>query len=245
MQKRCFYCPELSLSPVSLSEEESSHILRVLRFQAGAVLLLTDGRGTLAEAELLPSSQGTKSRIAVCKILKKNFTARRTAGRVHLFVAPPKGKKFDLILKFATELGVSSITPIYCEYGVVDSSGKKDNFEQAVKTAGKQCYNPWFPKVTQTLKLGDALKAPSTPLDGCFGGTPSHLMAPVKKRECCCVPADYAVWIGPEGGFSPEEENLLLEKGYSPVTIGRYTLRVETAVPAILGYLEAKWKEMI
>ncbi|MBQ7177881.1 MAG: RNA methyltransferase, partial [Victivallales bacterium] len=48
-----------------------------------------------------------------------------------------------------------------------------------------------------------------------------------------------ALWIGPEGGFSPEEETALFAKNAVPITVGNWILRVETAVPALLGYMYA------
>ena len=47
-----------------------------------------------------------------------------------------------------------------------------------------------------------------------------------------------ALWIGPEGGFSPEEQEALQQAGAVALTVGRWILRVETAVPALLGRLD-------
>ena len=73
------------------------------------------------------------------------------------------------------------------------------------------------------------------PEDGFFGAVPRAEDA--RTEPFPYTPSRLSLWVGPEGGFSPEEEQALRAKGLIPLTVGPWILRVETAVTALLGSL--------
>lgn len=240
MQIRRFYAPSLEAdaATVLLSENESQHALRVLRLKPGDRLRLLNGRGVVAEAELLSDSNGSRHpRQALCRVLEYTFQSHPFP-ELTLCVAPPHGKAFDLVLKAAVELGFAVIQPILCQYGVARPEVISVNWLETLIAALKQSQNPWLPELRKPQEFQTTLSASrKDEVRGIFGASPAGEATPHQAIPAITLPSIRQLWVGPEGGFAPGEEEALLEAGMLPVTIGNCTLRVETAVPALAGYL--------
>jgi 16S rRNA (uracil1498-N3)-methyltransferase len=196
-----------------------------------------DGNGTLAEAVLIVSDERQRQeRHALCRVDSIRRIPRPTPA-IHLLVAPPRGKNMDTVLKTATELGVETITPILCQFAVSkpDVDGKA-TWEQTLIAACKQSGNPWLPTIQPPCPFHDALGA--TPKRGFFGAVPQS-WSPSSETSSPFGDEPLALWIGPEGGFSQAEEQLLMAQHVTPISIGPWILRVETAVPALLGAIHS------
>ena len=238
MQIRRFFLEEPLDVPgacLSLSAGESLHALRVLRLKAGDRLQLLNGRGEKAECVLVSGGEGRSCREAVCRVLSCQRLAPPAVSPV-LLVAPPRGKAFDLVLKASVELGFSAIQPILCSYGVSRPEELGGGWRETLVGALKQSGNPHLPALRPPLPFRQALQEHGNP-SALFGASPGaeatarRRLSPAAARGC------QALWVGPEGGFSPEEEGELLQAGVLPVTLGSSILRVETAVPALMGCL--------
>ncbi len=236
---RFYYSEQLAVGEdVELSGVESAHALKVLRVRAGEMMILLDGHGTEAFATLLDNSGDRRQHRAVCHI-ERVIQHDKPSRPVRLYVAPPKSKSMDIVLKAATELGVTSITPILCQYGVVKIEGEgKDAWENTLIAAMKQSGNPWLPELTMSMTLADAL-ASSSGL-GYFGAVRSAgTVAPPAPWDRPDG-AEASLWVGPEGGFTDDEEAMLLARGLYPLTVGNWILRVETAVAALLACMNIR-----
>ena len=151
-----------------------------------------------------------------------------------LYVAPPRNKNMDTVLKSATELGVARIVPVICRYAVSrPDASAATSWSQTLVTAMKQSGNPWLPELDAPIAFSDALSASDD--DGFFGAVPRE--DDLRTSSLPYTPSRLSLWVGPEGGFSPEEEQALRTKGLIPLTVGPWILRVETAVTALLGSL--------
>ena len=240
MQLRRFCIPTLTTEDetVVLPEGESQHALRVLRLSPGDEVLLLNGRGLVALAELQASPDGArKGRQAVCRVLEIQEHPRLEP-QLALCVAPPRGKAFEWILRTATELGVAVVQPILCRYGMARPEGVSENWLETLAAALKQSQNPWLPEVRAprvfSVVLQEAISGGEASI---FGASPAAEATPHQPLSSEMAVRVSRVWVGPEGGFAPDEEAALLTAGCIPVTIGSSTLRVETAVPALMGYL--------
>jgi 16S rRNA (uracil1498-N3)-methyltransferase len=151
-----------------------------------------------------------------------------------LLVAPPRGKAFDLVLKAAVEVGFTRIQPILTQYGVARPEGSSENWEQTLVAAMKQSANPWLPELAPPIPFAQALSYSAKAL---FGASPGAEALPTRQPLHQRLLETNAVFIGPESGFSRQEEEELLDHDAFPVTIGPAIMRVETAVPALAGYL--------
>lgn len=239
MQIRRFYLPQTLDQPgatVSLPPAEAQHALRVLRLEAGDRLQLLNGEGEKAECVLVSRGEGRSCREAVCQILSCRRFSRPALSPV-LLVAPPRGKAFDLVLKASVELGFRGIQPILCTYGVSRPEEVSEGWKETLVGAMKQSGNPFLPPLLPPLTFRQALLQ-YPPGDGAvFGASPAAEATERRPLGPAAALGCSALWVGPEGGFSPEEERALLQAGALPVTLGESVLRVETAVPALMGCL--------
>jgi 16S rRNA (uracil1498-N3)-methyltransferase len=218
-----FYDPSLDHSATQFvfSAEESKHIVRVLRKKEGDVLLITNGKGYLFEAEILKADpKKCKARIISTK---KSIPKRY---HVHLAVAPTKmNDRYEWFLEKATEIGVDEITPIIC-----DNSERKtlklERMERMLQSAMKQSLQTILPKLNPVTPLKTFVEEPHTGLKfigHCDNGDKMEL----KRRVIADM--DITILIGPEGDFSKEEIDLAREKGFVPISLGNTRLRTETA----------------
>ena len=231
-----FYSPQLTAScqEVHLPADESRHAIQVLRLGVGDQVILLNGRGVQAEA-VLTALDNRRHTATACRIQHAGVVPRPQP-HVTLFIAPPKSKNIDTVIRTATELGTARIVPVLCRFGVAKPDlDTVANWTRTVIAAAKQSHNPWFPEITVPATFADALKTAGG--HGFFGAVPQPQDAPSPTAPA--APAvdlqQTSLWIGPEGGFAPEELSALNAKGLQPLTVGQWILRVETAVPALLA----------
>ena len=212
---------------VSLSHEEERHLFRILRAADGDRVMLLDGHGETAEAEV----SGRKLVILT----------RRTEPvpdlRLHLYLAPPRRQKMEQLLKQAAELGVYRVVTFFSERSVALPAGEnaRSRQETLLAEACKQSGNPFLPVCDGPVKFDDAVTDARNRCPFCFFGAPAE-SGSLRPEE---LTGDCAFFVGPEGGFTESEETDMKEAGFRPLRIGRRILRVETAAVAGLAVLAA------
>lgn len=150
-------------------------------------------------------------------------------------------QKFDLILQKLTELGVSTIIPLKTERSIVKidnqkASKKIERWQMICKEASEQSHRTKVPKVENIINLTDLIKVDKQLKLICSLRDNTKKLGEYftnNTKELLFV-------IGPEGGFSPKEEELLLNNNYKPVSLGKRVMRVETAaiyVASIISYI--------
>lgn len=224
-----FFSPDINdQDTIFLSREESAHLAKTFRVKNGDEIQLLNGSGLICKAKVTDSNP----KKVCCEIIQKDLIETPSL-KIHIFLAPPRHNIMSPLVKQCVELGVWSINLIDCEYSVSKPKEKKNAFENEIIAGAKQSGNPFFPQVNALCKFSDALKACSFPKY--YGAVPEesvHLESIVKKGEV-------SLWIGPEGGFSPKETNALKTAGAQGITVGRWILRVETALVSLLGILNS------
>lgn len=231
-----FYCP--NIGTLSLPEEESQHCVQVLRAQVGEHIMLTDGQGTIYEAEITnPHRKHCEFRI-----LSEDRPAPLHLGHVHIAIAPTKNiDRLEWMLEKCTEMGVDEITPLLCRF----SERKTINGERLHKivvSAAKQSLKATFPKLNplspfsafvQQTKTQDRFIAHCmSEEDGRTADLQHNYVASANKyalKNCIRRGNSVCILIGPEGDFSPEEVKLALDLGWQPISLGPARLRTETA----------------
>ena len=239
-----FYIPPAAWNPdaLRLDEAESHHALNVLRLQPGEKIVVFNGQGTEATAQLLPES--TK-RAVILQTLHRAKTPPLPC-RVTLAQAIPKGKNMDLIVQKATELGAAEIAPLLSERTVTrvesdeNASVKQAKWQATVIEAAKQCGQNWLPTVAlpQTPKEFFAARLPGTfdlMLIASLQSDSRHLRALL--AEHAAKPRNALILVGPEGDFTPAEIGLAKSAGCRPITLGPIVLRTETAAIYCLSVL--------
>ena len=225
---RCFYCSTLSNGRIELSAQEERHIFSVNKLRPEEKLLFIDGEGTVVKAELLKDKS--------FKIL--DITKVSEPGiKLHLFVSPPRRQQMDQIIEQSSEVGIWSITPILTQRAVSIPEKGSDNSRWNVKIieSCKQSHNSYFPKINQTLSLDEALKKiKGLNFTSFFGSTEADNTVEVDfESPASCNERNIAWFVGPEGGFSPNEIELMKANNVTSLKLGTAVMRVETA--AIVG----------
>jgi 16S rRNA (uracil1498-N3)-methyltransferase len=225
-----------------LDEDESKHLVSVLRAAAGDRIGILDGAGRLGAAEVIAPH---KKRTAI-RILSQQAVPAFAPRRI-LAQALVREQKMDWLIQKAVELGVHEIWPLQTDHAVVrirpEEAGKKSLRWQAIALAAcKQSGNPWMPKFAPVRGLAAALDS----LAGntaCFGALQENAVplpeffGRLRKEKCPQV----AMFIGPEGDFSAGEVAAMLSAGVQPVSFGPIVFRVETAALFILSALQYAW----
>ena len=179
-------------------------------------------------------------------VTDRQVTVRITASRpsqaeptlaVTLYQGLPKGDKMDWIVQKAVELGVTAVVPVATRRSVARLEGKADKKQErwqriAAEAAG-QCGRGMLPSVERPLSWSQALSCLSGEPALVFyegGGRPlRELVTPSTRR--------LSVFVGPEGGFDPEEIDAIRRQGGGVATLGPRILRCETAPLAALTLL--------
>lgn len=149
-------------------------------------------------------------------------------------------QKFDLILQKLTELGVNKIIPLKTERSIVKLDDKKiakkiARWQMICKEASEQSKRNKIPVISDILTLNELIKIDGNMKLICSLNEKTlhiskYLMPDLNKILFA---------IGPEGGFSQNEEKYLLDNGFKAVSLGKQVFRVETAamyVASIINY---------
>lgn len=224
-----FLVPDLSQNAVVLPNEEAHHAVHVLRLRGGERVVLVDGRGTVAEAEIV----GADKKGCTAHVMERRVIAAERKARIHLAVAPTKqADRFEWFLEKAVEMGVDRVTPLMTAR-TERTRLRTDRLLRVAVSAMKQSQRAWLPVIDEPTDLHALLQQP-LPAQRYFGwceGTPRSLMA-------CYVPSgDCLVLIGPEGDFTPAEAAQLTVAGFGPVGLGEARLRTETAALAACAWM--------
>jgi len=234
-----FYLPSKAWnahSPV-LEEDESHHVLNVLRFGVGDHITVFDGDGSEARGDIVAVEGGK----VVLRIGPKQ-ESQPLGCALTLAQAIPKGKQMDFIVQKATELGAARIAPLFSARTIVqldvkDAEKKRDKWQEIAIEACKQCGQNRLPEIAVPL-------SPKTFFEK---QEPSELMLIASlqpdARRIKNVLADHpnprsvCVFVGPEGDFTPAELALAKSMGCRPITLGPIILRAETAALYCLSVL--------
>ncbi len=223
---RCFFCENLregELSSSDFSKNESIHLFKVLRGKSGDRILLINGSGSIAKAEII--DKDTIVVDTVTQLLNSTI-------KLHLFVAPPRKQKMDHLLKQCSEIGVWSVNLIETERGI--SQPEKESafmrMRQHLLEGCKQAHNPFMPELHPPVSLKNAIFAISDMNIAYFGST-SGQTSKLDRQDNKTL--NIAWFVGPEGGFTGNEEQLMLDADIKPLSLGPWIMRIETA--AITG----------
>jgi 16S rRNA (uracil1498-N3)-methyltransferase len=211
-----------SSTGLTLDEETSRHIVQVLRMDRGERLLLTDGKGQLAEAEI---TEAHKKHTSV-QIISSEFIPRELPQLTIGISLIKNTSRFEWFLEKATELGTAEIIPLICDH-TERQKLRHDRFISICKSAMLQSMQSWLPTVHESRNF---MEVASGALQQ------QKMIAHCAKDEKYSLPSifnpsldSHIILIGPEGDFSEREINIAKEMNFQPVSLGNTRLRTETA----------------
>jgi 16S rRNA (uracil1498-N3)-methyltransferase len=214
---RRFYIPDLTTDSIQLlPEEESKHIVRVLRMKIGDQLLLLNGKGLIVEAEIC-DEHPKKCQV---KVLNSTILVREEGG-VHLAIAPTKNlDRIEWLTEKIVEIGATKLSFIQTENSERVNL-KRERIERIAISALKQAKHDFLLEIEDLISFKDFIKKYPT-------GSIAHCIESEKKSIEEVIVSN-RILIGPEGDFTQKEVDLALESGYEALNLGTARLRTETA----------------
>lgn len=220
---------------VELPETEVHHAVHVLRLGRGEAAAVHDGAGTV----LLCRVAETSRRAVQLEVLERQLHPRR-GPFLTLFQAVAKTRAMEFIIQKATELGAARVVPVLAERSVprlapAEAAARAARWREIAIEAMKQCGAPWLPELLPPVPLREVL-ARLEPFDLALVAalTPQAVPArvalePLRHARQAAEAFRLAVWVGPEGDFTPAELEAITRSGARPVSLGPRVLRCETA----------------
>ena len=231
---------QLAEKEVFISGGDVNHIKNVLRLEVGDWIVACDGNGT----DYVSRIQSICSDEVVASIEKVQPTGTELPVRITLFQGMPKKDKLELIIQKAVELGACEIVPVMTKRTVVKLSEEKkinkrlERRQSIAYAAAKQCDRGIIPTVHKPVSYEEAL-AMADQLD--YNVIPYELQTGMEEArkivDQACKQRSLGIFIGPEGGFEPEEVERAMTRNIHPMTLGKRILRTETAGMALLSIL--------
>ena len=237
-----------------LEAAEIHYLLRVLRLRPGDQVALVDGAGRLWTAGLArpvqpverrgraPGDQPLLARLEqpLARPLQWERPPQPSLG---IAVAMPR-RDGDVLLRMACELGIDRLLPLVAARSVAAEGLAGERAAAILREASEQSERLWRPQLEPTLAAAKLLANPPAGI-GLLATTRQEGL-PLLDQALNAMPAAAAVGpitvaIGPEGGWTGEEEKLALAAGWQPVSLGATILRVSTAAVAAATLL-SRWR---
>ena len=235
-----FVSPEqIGEKTITITGSDVNHIENVLRMTAGEQITVSSGEDRAYRCEILTMEEDRVE----AGIMWIEEADTELSSKIYLFQGLPKGDKMEFIIQKAVELGVYEIIPTATRRAVVKldkkkAESKRKRWQGISESAAKQSRRNLIPAIGPVMSFREAVEY-AADLDVKL--IPYELaegMESTRKRIDAILPGQsIAVFIGPEGGFAPEEVELAAGTGFLPVTLGKRILRTETAGMTVLSVL--------
>ncbi len=242
MTRRRFIADTWTDSTASLTGDQAAHLARVLRATPGQIYDIV-ANGFLHRAEITAVTENT-----VDFLLHEELQSD-AALPLHLLLAVFKFDHMEWAIEKSTELGIARITPILArrtEKHLAQSALKRaERWRRIALEAAKQSRRTDIPDIADPIALKPALEHEKSPTRILLSETEQQttltaaLVASQKAAASEATGQDYAIAIGPEGGWAPEEISLFTQHNWQPVTLGPRILRAETAAIAAIAIAAA------
>ncbi|MGE4071682.1 MAG: 16S rRNA (uracil(1498)-N(3))-methyltransferase [Lysobacterales bacterium] len=229
---------------LALGEDLSSHLTRVLRLRVGDRLQLFDGRGREFAAELIAAER----KRAQVRVGAELAAIADSPLQLTLAQGLCRGEKMDLVLQKATELGVQRVQPLLTERTEVKLDAEREarrmaHWRQVLISACEQSGRAQLPELAAPMAMPSWLAGLLADAPAASPDSVRLMLDPdgdVALRDL--PPAASAVLaVGPEGGFSEHEGELLQRAGFTRLRLGPRVLRTETAGLAAIAALQSHW----
>ena len=234
MARRRFFVASIHSGKAEIEGDDARHLTKVLRVEAGQRYEISDDTAVyLAEVAMARKEQ------VVFEVVEK-LAPEPPSPEIAIFASLVKFDAFELMIEKATELGVTSITPVVAtrtDRGLdLAAPKRRERWRKIALEASQQCRRDHLPRIEEVLPFRECLTAGAAQrfcLDEA-GGKP--------LLEVFDAAQPLSLLTGPEGGWTEGERRQIGEAGWTPVSLGPRILRAETAVIAALAVVDAAFR---
>ena len=222
-----FFIEQLTAGSRSLvlNEEQSKHIIQVLRMEKDEELLLTDGKGNKAHARIIDDHR-KHCEVEIISITKEEETKHKISIAISLI---KNAARFEWFLEKATEISVNEIIPLICDRTEKEKF-RFDRMQNILISAMLQSQQCWLPVLREPIafeKLTKEKRQGSKFIAHCLPEQKQQLSSLLNQAPA--LHQDNIIFVGPEGDFTEGEVQLALTNNFIPVALGNTRLRTETA----------------
>ena len=237
---------------LTLDAAEHHYLTRVLRLTAGESVLVGDGCGHLWSGTLQARSAASRGGLALVLDPQPTAAQDRPQPWLELGLVVPR-RDADLAWRMACELGADRLQPLTSRYGVVRDRLPLERWGTILREASEQCERLWLPTLAAPMEAeawwttaaagGDGADALDPPPALRLLATTRHDGLPLLQHLLAAAepPRGVQLAIGPEGGWSSQEESAATAHGWRPVSLGPAILRTATAAVAAMALLSS-WR---
>ncbi len=228
---------------IFLNSKELHYLVNVMRIKLNEKIIVVDGGGNLWEANF--ESNG-KIRL-LSDINKPKIYKNKTKPLLCLAIVMPK-KGFEDIIRMSCELGIDKIQILNSHRSVAktDNNKKLSRWETISKEAIEQSERLWKPEINASIDLNEWFNTIDKNYFYSYGATRRKDVIHIYDWMNSVNKETKQIWvtIGPEGGWSEQEEEMALGHGFTAIGLGETILRTSTASITATA-LMASWKRNI
>lgn len=238
-----FHCAQaLSLGAIIVLPDHVAHHVQVLRLAQGERITLFNGEG----GEFTATLNAIEKKRVTAEI--KAFSPREAElpYAVTLAQALPEASKMDEIIQKAVELGATAIQPLATQRCVVRLTSERAvkkliHWQGIIIAAAEQCGRNRLPNLAEMANFDDWITQHDLHRRILLSPRAQQSLSDWARHQ---PPQAITLLIGPEGGFTDQEEMTAQSQGTLTLSIGSRVLRSETAGMAALSAINAVWGEM-
>ncbi len=217
---------------VSFPAETARQISRVLRLKPGTMVAVLDNRGSRFTVAL----EVVEKELVSGRVTERMDAAGEPAVRVVLDLCLTQREKFEWALQKCTEAGAAAFRPLVSQRSLVqnttEAEAKRGRWERILQEAAEQCGRGRIPQLLPTARLEEMLQQPSEPGLLRLALWEDEQRTTLKGALTGWRGGSVELLVGPEGGLAETEVQGAQAAGFRTVTLGRRTLRMETAALA-------------
>jgi 16S rRNA (uracil1498-N3)-methyltransferase len=218
-----------------LPRDEAKHATGAKRLAPGDAVVLFDGRGGRADAQLT-SERSRDGSLAV--VVRESIVVERSGPFLRIASALPKGDRLATLVDMTTQLGIAGFVPLRCERSVVaETEHRAERMRRIQIEACKQARCLFLPSLDAESTVAELAARPEPARGVLVLADPSG--APLDDVRRAIAGRDATACIGPEGGFTEEETKRLERAGALRCALGPTILRIETAAVVCAAALRA------
>lgn len=240
MAKLQRFIKDINLSDRDIRIDDANllnQVKNVFRLKAGDNIIISDGRGSAGTCKIKSFSKGGLE-VTVLETVQDLTSKNQPA----LYCAVLKKENFEFVVQKAVECGIGKIVPIVTDR-TIKLNLNLDRLEKIAKEAAEQSGRADVPEIYPPIKFEEAVRTVSQGealgnsqglalgINILFDISGEPVLNLLKRK-----PESVSAWIGPEGGWSLEEIDLAKNSGFKIASLGKTTLRGETAA-IVASYL--------